>query len=62
MSGDPPFRPFCFILFEYGREGYLKTVLGAVSELKTAQRYFMYLIKSGDRMRFDLSQAGTEAR
>eukprot|EP00057_Strongylocentrotus_purpuratus_P019319 XP_011673793.1 PREDICTED: RNA polymerase-associated protein CTR9 homolog isoform X2 [Strongylocentrotus purpuratus] len=40
----------------------LKTVLGAVSELKTAQRYFTYLSKSGDRMRFDLSQAGTEAR
>ena len=40
----------------------LKTVLDAVSELKTAQRYFQYLSKSGDRMRFDLSQAGSEAR
>ncbi|XP_041472175.1 RNA polymerase-associated protein CTR9 homolog isoform X1 [Lytechinus variegatus] len=40
----------------------LKTVLGAVSELKTAQRYFTYLSKSGDRMRFDLTQAGVEAR
>ncbi|XP_071509624.1 RNA polymerase-associated protein CTR9 homolog [Diadema antillarum] len=40
----------------------LKTVLGAVSELKTAQRNFQYLSKSGDRMKFDLAQAGAEAK
>ncbi|XP_038047664.1 RNA polymerase-associated protein CTR9 homolog [Patiria miniata] len=40
----------------------LKTVLSAVSELETAQRYFTYLSKHGDRMRFDLAQAVAEAR
>ncbi|XP_022088278.1 RNA polymerase-associated protein CTR9 homolog [Acanthaster planci] len=40
----------------------LKTVLSAVSELETAQRYFTYLSKHGDRMKFDLAQAVVEAR
>lgn len=40
----------------------LKTVTNAVEELKTAQKYFTYLSKSGDRMRFDLNQAAVEAR
>ncbi|XP_033095970.1 RNA polymerase-associated protein CTR9 homolog [Anneissia japonica] len=40
----------------------LKTVLSAVSELETAQRYFTYLSKAGDRMRFDLNKAAAEAR
>ncbi|XP_077994649.1 RNA polymerase-associated protein CTR9 homolog [Glandiceps talaboti] len=40
----------------------LKTVLSAVSELETAHRYFNYLSKCGDRMKFDLNQASVEAR
>lgn len=40
----------------------LRTVTNAVEELKTAQKYFTYLSKSGDRMRFDLNQAAVEAR
>ncbi|XP_071957066.1 RNA polymerase-associated protein CTR9 homolog [Antedon mediterranea] len=40
----------------------LKTVLSAVSELETAQNYFTYLSKAGDRMRFDLNKAASEAR
>ncbi|XP_066276427.1 RNA polymerase-associated protein CTR9 homolog isoform X1 [Branchiostoma lanceolatum] len=40
----------------------LKTVLGAVRELELAHRYFNYLSREGDRMRFDLKQAEVEAR
>ncbi|XP_002733846.1 RNA polymerase-associated protein CTR9 homolog, partial [Saccoglossus kowalevskii] len=40
----------------------LKTVLGAVHELELAHRYFTYLSKAGDRMKFDLNQAAVEAR
>ena len=40
----------------------LKTVSSAVAELGTAQRYFHYLSKSGDRMKFDLQQAALQAR
>ncbi|XP_078725222.1 RNA polymerase-associated protein CTR9 homolog isoform X1 [Lampetra fluviatilis] len=40
----------------------LKAVLSAVKELELAQRYFSYLSKSGDRMKFDLAQAAAEAR
>ncbi|XP_033646150.1 RNA polymerase-associated protein CTR9 homolog [Asterias rubens] len=43
-------------------KSHLKTVLSAVSELETAQRYFTYLSKHGDRMKFDLAQAVVEAR
>ncbi|KAM4722587.1 LOW QUALITY PROTEIN: RNA polymerase-associated protein CTR9 homolog [Rhinophrynus dorsalis] len=40
----------------------LKEVLNAVKELELAHRYFNYLSKVGDKMRFDLALAATEAR
>ncbi|XP_036399469.1 RNA polymerase-associated protein CTR9 homolog [Megalops cyprinoides] len=40
----------------------LKAVLSAVKELELAHRYFSYLSKAGDKMRFDLALAATEAR
>merc|ERR1711962_418945 len=40
----------------------LKTVLSAVRDLELAQRNFEYLSKEGDRMKFDLAQAQSEAR
>ncbi|NXB80289.1 CTR9 protein, partial [Donacobius atricapilla] len=40
----------------------LKEVLNAVKELELAHRYFSYLSKVGDKMRFDLALAATEAR
>uniref|UniRef100_UPI00358F4B51 RNA polymerase-associated protein CTR9 homolog isoform X2 n=1 Tax=Myxine glutinosa TaxID=7769 RepID=UPI00358F4B51 len=40
----------------------LRDVLCAVGELELAQRYFGYLSKCGDRMKFDLAQAAAEAR
>ena len=40
----------------------LRNVLGAVRELETAHRYFIYLSKYGDRMKFDLQFALHEAR
>ncbi|XP_052800523.1 RNA polymerase-associated protein CTR9 homolog isoform X2 [Mya arenaria] len=40
----------------------LKTVLSAVRDLELAHRYFSYLSHHGDRMKFDLAQAATEAR
>ena len=40
----------------------LHTVLSAVSELETAHRYFIFLSKYGDRMKFDLQFALHEAR
>ncbi|XP_071013893.1 RNA polymerase-associated protein CTR9 homolog [Oncorhynchus clarkii lewisi] len=40
----------------------LKAVLSAVKELELAHRYFSYLAKAGDKMRFDLVLASTEAR
>ncbi|XP_069479751.1 RNA polymerase-associated protein CTR9 homolog [Ambystoma mexicanum] len=40
----------------------LKEVLNAVKELELAHRSFSYLSKVGDKMRFDLALAGTEAR
>lgn len=40
----------------------LKAVLSAVKELELAHRYFSYLSKSGDKMRFDLALAASEAR
>ena len=40
----------------------LHTVLGAVRELGTAHRYFIFLSKYGDRMKFDLQFALHEAR
>ncbi|MBN3322466.1 CTR9 protein, partial [Atractosteus spatula] len=40
----------------------LKAVLSAVKELELAHRYFSYLSKAGDKMRFDLALALTEAR
>ncbi|RXM27181.1 RNA polymerase-associated protein CTR9-like [Acipenser ruthenus] len=40
----------------------LKAVLCAVKELELAHRYFSYLSKAGDKMRFDLVLASTEAR
>jgi RNA polymerase-associated protein CTR9 len=40
----------------------LSTVLSAVRELEMAQRFFVYLSKEGDRMKFDLSYATHEAR
>lgn len=40
----------------------LHTVLGAVRELETAHRYFIFLSKYGDRMKFDLQFALHEAR
>ncbi|XP_062327359.1 RNA polymerase-associated protein CTR9 homolog [Osmerus eperlanus] len=40
----------------------LKAVLSAVKELELAHRYFSYLSKAGDKMRFDLALASTEAR
>jgi len=40
----------------------LKVVLGAVRELEQAQRNFTWLSQNGDRMKFDLSWAATEAR
>jgi RNA polymerase-associated protein CTR9 len=40
----------------------LNTVLSAVRELEMAQRFFVYLSKEGDRMKFDLSYATHEAR
>uniref|UniRef100_A0A8C9TQJ9 RNA polymerase-associated protein CTR9 homolog n=1 Tax=Scleropages formosus TaxID=113540 RepID=A0A8C9TQJ9_SCLFO len=40
----------------------LKAVLSAVKELELAHRYFSYLSKAGDKMRFDLGMAATEAR
>jgi len=39
----------------------LQTVLIAISDLKLAQDYFTYLSTCGDRMKFDLKQAATEA-
>jgi len=39
----------------------LQTVLHAISDLKLAQDYFTYLSACGDRMKFDLKQAATEA-
>lgn len=39
----------------------LATVLKAISELKLAEEYFTHLSKHGDRMKFDLRQAATEA-
>ncbi|KAK5873996.1 hypothetical protein PBY51_018987 [Eleginops maclovinus] len=38
------------------------TVLIAVKELELAHRYFSYLSKAGDKMRFDLALAASEAR
>nr|XP_058951726.1 RNA polymerase-associated protein CTR9 homolog isoform X1 [Pocillopora verrucosa] len=40
----------------------LKVVLGAVRELEQAQRNFTWLSHHGDRLKFDLSWAGTESR
>ncbi|KAM9764701.1 RNA polymerase-associated protein CTR9 homolog [Menidia menidia] len=40
----------------------LKAVLSAVKELELAHRYFIYLSKAGDKMRFDLALAASEAR
>ncbi|XP_054627318.1 RNA polymerase-associated protein CTR9 homolog [Dunckerocampus dactyliophorus] len=40
----------------------LKAVLSAVKELELAHRYFSYLSKAGDKMRFDLAHAASEAR
>ncbi|KAL4224746.1 protein required for normal CLN1 and CLN2 G1 cyclin expression [Mactra antiquata] len=40
----------------------LKTVLSAVRDLELAHKYFSYLSHHGDKMRFDLAQAATEAR
>ncbi|KAM9302261.1 RNA polymerase-associated protein CTR9 homolog [Gastrophryne carolinensis] len=40
----------------------LKEVLNAVKELELAHRYFNYLSKVGDKMRFDLALAALEAR
>ncbi|XP_029438607.1 RNA polymerase-associated protein CTR9 homolog [Rhinatrema bivittatum] len=40
----------------------LREVLNAVKELELAHRYFSYLSKVGDKMRFDLALAATEAR
>ncbi|XP_033972543.1 RNA polymerase-associated protein CTR9 homolog [Trematomus bernacchii] len=40
----------------------LKAVLSAVKELELAHRYFSYLCKAGDKMRFDLALASSEAR
>ncbi|XP_066503956.1 RNA polymerase-associated protein CTR9 homolog [Hoplias malabaricus] len=40
----------------------LKAVLCAVKELELAHRYFSYLSKAGDKMRFDLALAASEAR
>uniref|UniRef100_A0A8C5QGL7 RNA polymerase-associated protein CTR9 homolog n=1 Tax=Leptobrachium leishanense TaxID=445787 RepID=A0A8C5QGL7_9ANUR len=40
----------------------LKEVLNSVKELELAHRYFNYLSKVGDKMRFDLALAATEAR
>ncbi|TNN86594.1 RNA polymerase-associated protein CTR9 [Liparis tanakae] len=40
----------------------LKAVLSAVKELELAHRYFSYLCKAGDKMRFDLALAASEAR
>ena len=40
----------------------LHTVLSAVRELETAHRYFIFLSKYGDRMKFDLQFALHEAR
>ncbi|XP_062869017.1 RNA polymerase-associated protein CTR9 homolog isoform X2 [Trichomycterus rosablanca] len=40
----------------------LKAVLSAVKELELAHRYFSYLGKAGDKMRFDLALAASEAR
>uniref|UniRef100_H3BG48 RNA polymerase-associated protein CTR9 homolog n=1 Tax=Latimeria chalumnae TaxID=7897 RepID=H3BG48_LATCH len=40
----------------------LKAVLNAVKELELAHRYFSYLSKAGDKMRFDLALAASEAR
>ncbi|NP_001086446.1 RNA polymerase-associated protein CTR9 homolog [Xenopus laevis] len=40
----------------------LKAVLNAVKELELAHRYFNYLSKVGDKMRFDLALATSEAR
>ncbi|XP_051779208.1 RNA polymerase-associated protein CTR9 homolog [Erpetoichthys calabaricus] len=40
----------------------LKAVLSAVKELELAHRYFSYLSKAGDKMRFDLVLASSEAR
>ncbi|CAH3158758.1 unnamed protein product [Porites lobata] len=40
----------------------LKVVLGAVRELEQAQRNFTWLSHNGDRMKFDLSWAASEAR
>uniref|UniRef100_A0A8B9JY10 CTR9 homolog, Paf1/RNA polymerase II complex component n=1 Tax=Astyanax mexicanus TaxID=7994 RepID=A0A8B9JY10_ASTMX len=40
----------------------LKAVLSAVKELELAHRYFSYLSKAGDKMRFDLALASSEAR
>uniref|UniRef100_A0A673CN65 CTR9 homolog, Paf1/RNA polymerase II complex component n=1 Tax=Sphaeramia orbicularis TaxID=375764 RepID=A0A673CN65_9TELE len=37
-------------------------VLSAVKELELAHRYFSYLSKAGDKMRFDLALAASEAR
>ncbi|CAL8351896.1 unnamed protein product [Merluccius merluccius] len=40
----------------------LKAVLSAVKELELAHRYFSYLSKAGDKMRFDLALAASETR
>ncbi|XP_028331620.1 RNA polymerase-associated protein CTR9 homolog isoform X2 [Gouania willdenowi] len=40
----------------------LKAVLSAVKELELAHRYFSHLSKVGDKMRFDLALAASEAR
>ncbi|XP_037103454.1 RNA polymerase-associated protein CTR9 homolog isoform X2 [Syngnathus acus] len=40
----------------------LKAVLSSVKELELAHRYFSYLSKAGDKMRFDLAHAASEAR
>lgn len=40
----------------------LKEVLNAVKELELAHRYFSYLSKAGDKMKFDLALASSEAR
>jgi RNA polymerase-associated protein CTR9 len=40
----------------------LKQVLKAVKELETAQKYFTHLSKHGDKTKFDLQHAGSEAK
>lgn len=49
-------------IFLVDEKSNLKTVLSAVRDLELAIRYFTYLSHSGDRMKFDLNAAATEAR